>query len=321
MKNSSMRTRLFPFFYNMRKKEKIFLVFESRYKGLRELTRNKNYTQEQMGEISWFFSLIQTLQLRGYKVIHCKNESDFKTNYKKHKNKSDLFLIMDYVTIPDLIDYLSKSINKLYCMCYWGRDEAGLEKLSRTSDNNYVKIENVLTPFDYNNKNSYLGYNISVLCDKPNKIEYNNYGILWGKNKEYVDLKLVEYLCRKGIKFYATSLTPINIDGVTNLGVLPKRKWHQLLSDCNFVLGSGNPRSGPTIIESFYYETVLIGPKSQFPENIHNHNIKFIDNLSYDEIYEIVKNLKFEPNSVTEKLCNATCFNNRIDNLFGLDIG
>lgn len=303
----------------MKTKEKVFLVFESRYDALQKLARNKNYSQKTMGEITWFLSLIKTLQMRGYSVVHCRNSSMFKIIYREYASKYDLILIMDYITIPETINYLQESVNNIYCMCCWGRDEEGVEKLGRTGTNHCVKIENVLTPFDYKNKNSFLGYNLDLLCEEIDEREYNNYGVLWGKDIEHINIDLVKYLCRRNIKFYATSINPINMDGVINLGILPRNKWHQLLSDCEFVLGSGDPRSGPTIIEALYYESMLIGPKKQFPEDTHNSNIKFTDDLDYQEIFNVISNVNFKPNSVTEKLCNAKAFSNRINEIFNLD--
>ena len=52
-----------------------------------------------------------------------------------------------------------------------------------------------------------------------------------------------------------TSKTKLDIDGVINLGIIPKREWYTLLDNCNFILGSGNPSSGPTILEALYYKT------------------------------------------------------------------
>ena len=112
-----------------------------------------------------------------------------------------------------------------------------------------------------------------------------------GKDIEYIDLKLVEFLCSKGVKFYATSINNINIEGVENLNILPRSQWFQLLFDCKFIIGFGTPPAGTTILEALYYKTPLIGPTSQFPLSTHNTNIHFTDNLSYLEIYNVIENI------------------------------
>lgn len=271
-----------------------------------------------MGEITWFFSLMKTLENRGYKVIHCSDEANFIFEYAYNVNSADTYLLMDYITIPKMIECLQGSINKVYCLHYWRMSYETLMKLGKAPNNNHVKMENVLTPFDYYDDSTYLGYNLDVSCRKFFLRKYRKYGVLWGKEAELINLDLVRYLCSRGVKFYATSQTPITIDGVTNLGILPKRKWYQLLSDCNFVLGSGHPKSGPTILEALYYKTLLIGPKAQFPRDTHNANTHFIDDLSNDEILNIIQNLKFKPNSKVDDLCSSNSFNRRIDAIFDL---
>lgn len=302
----------------MSKKEKLFIIFENRYHDLHQLINNKNFSKKTMGEITWFLSLMKTLEMRGYKVIHCKNESIFLTNYANNINNSDVCFLMDYITIPKLIHCLQGVISKIYCMHYWKMNCDKLKKLGKTPDNQYIRLKNVLTPFDYYDNSTYLGYNLDVSCRKIFFRKYKKYGVLWGKEAKLIDPNLVGYLCGRGVKFYATSQTPITIDGVTNLGVLPKGKWHQLLSDCKFVLGSGHPRSGPTIVEALYYKTALIGPRAQFPQDTHNANTHFIDDLSNDEIFNIIQNVKFEPDAKVDELCSSDNFNKRIDAIFDL---
>ena len=54
------------------------------------------------------------------------------------------------------------------------------------------------------------------------------YGILWGKDIECINIKLVIQLCKMGIHFYSTSRIKLDIDGVINLGIIPK-KDHKFL--------------------------------------------------------------------------------------------
>jgi hypothetical protein len=297
---------------------KLFIFYECRYDGLSSLIQDRNYTQTVMGEINWFLSLFETLKIRGYKCILCSNDLMFTKVYDEFKN-NELYFIMDYRTIPKMIELLKNNINNIFCLCYWGRNMEKVKDLGITSNNDHIPIKNVLTPFNYFNENTHLGYNINVLCNTIYKKKYDsNYGILWGKEIKYINIDLVKFLCSKNIKFYSTTITPIEIDGVINLNILSKMEWCQLLNDCKFILGSGSPKSGPTIIEALFYKKPLIGPSSQFPKDTHNSNIYFIDKKSYNDIYDIIQNVRFEENEIVDIICSSGKFNERINKIFNL---
>ena len=184
---------------------KTFIFFESRYKGLSSLLKDESYTQKIMGEITWFLSLMKYLQSQeNIKVIHCSDLSHFILSLKVYE-KNDLYLIMDYLTIPKTINLLN--LNKTYCMCFWGRDKNSIKELGN-KNGEMIPLKNVLTPFDYNNENTYLGYDLDKLCYQIGNEKYNReYGIIWGKDIEYINIKLVTQLCQMGIRFYSTSKT------------------------------------------------------------------------------------------------------------------
>lgn len=275
---------------------KTFLIYESRYQELIKLINDKNYKCKIMGEITWFLSLIKTIEKLGFEYYICPNSKIFKYMYIKWYNKN-LYLIMDYLTIPKMIKFLSNKIDNIYCMCYCGRDENTILHLGKNVKNKTINLKNILTPFDYKNQNTYLGYNLDIILDNIISNKYNqNYGVLWGKDIEYINLKLVEFLCSKGVKFYATSINNIHIQGIENLNILPRSQWFQLLFDCKFIIGFGTPLAGPTILEALYYKKPIIGPSSQFPISTHNNNIHFTDNLSYLEIYNVIENIQFIDN-------------------------
>lgn len=296
---------------------KLFIVFESRYKGLSSLLKNDTYTQKIMGEITWFMSLIKYLQTKkNVKVIHCSNIYSFYLNLIKYK-KFNPYLIMDYITIPKTINFID--LKKTYCMCYWGRDENSIKKLGN-KNGKFILLKNVLTPFDYKNQNSYLGYNLDILCGQINNRKYNvEYGILWGKDINCINIKLVTQLCKMGMHFYSTSKTKLDIEGVINLGIIPKKEWYLLLNNCNFILGSGKPLSGPTILEALYYETSLFCPSLQVPESCHeSKNIYFINNMNAKQIYEKIISIKFKDDIITKKIINSNYYNSRVSKIFNL---
>lgn len=98
-----------------------------------------------------------------------------------------------------------------------------------------------------------------------NKKYKKEYGILCGKDIECINIKLFTELCKKGIHFYSTSKPKLKIDGVINLGITPKKEWNLLLDNCKFILGSGTPVSGPTILETLNYKTPLFFNMRQVP--------------------------------------------------------
>lgn len=284
----------------------IVIIYESRYYDLFSLLKDKTYNKIIMGEIIWFMSLIKYLNTqKNVKIIHCLNNVNFMLNLEKYRFHNTFF-IMDHQTIPETIKFIN--LNKTYCMCYWGNTNI-----------KYLSLKNVLTPFDYKNNTTYLGFNLDILCPKINTNKYNNIGLLWGKNSEYINIKLVKFLCSKGIIFYATTNIKLDIEGVIHLGIMPNNEWYQLLHDVKFILGSGHPINGPTILEAIYYKTLIFCPKSQIQPFIYNsNNIINIDNFDKDEIYNKIKNIQYKKCIKTDTLCNSYLFGKRVQKIFNL---
>jgi hypothetical protein len=302
---------------------KIFIVYESRYHGLSSLLRDHTYTQQVMGEITWFMSLMKYLQTKNnVKVEHCSDINHFVVCLKKYQIDNP-YLIMDYCTIPETtwnnISKVLMNLDNTYGMCYWGKDENGVMRLGNI-DGKTIPIENVLTPFDYSNKNSFLGYNLDILCHQINNIKYNReYGILWGKDIAEINIEMVSHLCKMGIGFYSTSKTSLGIPGIINLGIIPKKEWYLLLDNCKFILGGGNPKNGPTILEALYYKTPLFCPSEQVSKSCQeSENIYFIDNMDITEIYDKIVAVNFKDDIKTKSLINADSYKERVDNIFGL---
>tara|TARA_B100000941_G_scaffold290613_1_gene273828 strand:- start:1748 stop:2656 length:909 start_codon:yes stop_codon:yes gene_type:complete len=296
---------------------KVFIFFESRYKGLSSLLKNKTFTQKEMGEITWFMTFIKFLQSKSNTtVIHCSDKTNFKNCLLKYQIYNP-FLIMDYITIPKNLELIN--FDNTYCMCYWGKDETRIKKLGK-QNGKFLSLKNILTPFNYYNQNNYLGYNLDILCGElHDKIFNEKYGILWGKDIQYIDVSLVSHLCKMGIRFYSTSKTKLHINGVTNLGIIPQKEWHLLLDNCKFILGSGNPKSGPTILEALYYKTPLFCPSIQVPEScIGSHNIHLINDMNAHDIYDKIDSVEFINDTKTKSLINSSDYNLRVCKIFDL---
>lgn len=298
--------------------KQVFIIFESRYEHLNALINTDDTGRKTMGEVIWFYSFMKHLIEKEFNVIHCKDLFEFLQVYcRENKDGTNIHLIMDCVTIPKTIEYLSKDISKIYCMCYWGRNSNSVKNLG-SINNNYISLSNVLTPFNYSKKNSYLGYDVKYLCNSYDTKKYKNIGILWGKNIKYINLDILQYLTDAGLEFYSVTNTPINIKGVINLGILTKELWCQLLNDGKYILSFGRPKSGPTILEALFYKKILFGPKKQYPESIHNKNIYFTDNLTYQDIYDLIdENCQFiEDDETCNLLVSSDNFNQRVQNIF-----
>ena len=351
-----------------------FIIYESRYENLSAFIKYKKlkYFQEKlvnnkltsilewqikayynayssniyMGEIIWFYSFIKFLEENNYPIIHCNNKEMFIESYNKYK-KDNYYIITDYNTTKEII-YLIDS-NRLYVMSYWAifqkpsvnllehnNDPKYIHLLGKTIKNENIKVENILTPFDYSsytddyyekigtkdiitiggNKNTFLGINIDIICPKISINKYSNIGLIWGKNIENININIVNFLCKKGIKLYSTCNPNLNIDGVIDLNIISNKEWHQLLYDVKFVLGSGSPINGTTIIEALYYKCILLGPKEQFPRPTYNNNIYFIDDLANNDILNIIQDSNFKENTTVKELCCPKAFEKRFNTIF-----
>ncbi len=124
-----------------------FLIYESRYADLKDLLDGKYSGGVTTGEILWFRSFICHLKDRGCDVVLCGDLNIFLKGHQECiSNNKSYFLIMDFLTIPHAIGFLGKSIEKIYCMCYWGRDENSIKQLGSFNGAS-INLKNVLTPF------------------------------------------------------------------------------------------------------------------------------------------------------------------------------
>jgi len=292
--------------------KKKFLVFENRYNQLNALLTIPNYKQKIMGEIIWFSNIIHHLQDTGHQVLHCSSENFIKLYTSYREKKEDFILLMDRYTIQQTINIIKKDINRVFCMCIWGKTSDDLKRLGISE----LKCNQVLTQFDYGLSNSYLGFNMSLLCPNIEKNKYKPFGLLWGKDIEYINIPLVTFLTSKGIKFYSVSKTKLNLENVIDLGIIPKSEWNQLLNDTTFILGSGHPKSGTSILEALFYKTVIVAPRFQIPECIDNDNVHLIDDLEQIDIFHLLNNISFVKDHRIDTLVSVDKLSERIEDIF-----
>jgi hypothetical protein len=209
---------------------------------------------------------------------------------------------MDFLTIPsnEKIIKEKKLINKIYCLCFWGRNT----KIGHNSIEE-LKVDfpynRVLTPWNYNLNNTFLGFNIDVLYKNiiSNK-RYEKIGVLYGKMLKCLNIDLITYLTDRNIKFYCVSHEPLEMKNIHNLGNLSPTDWRQLLTQCGFILGFGDPRVGPTILECIYYKVPFISPLSQIVNSGIEYTKNFYDttNLIHNEVYQIVSNIEWKNDNI-----------------------
>ena len=297
-----------------------------------------------LGEIVWFYSFILFLEDNNYPYIHSENYNDFLKSYEEKKNKPH-YLIVDQETCPQIIQQVS--ISRLYCMSFWQIFDIPdipkiignnyIDSLGYDTNNQLLPLRQVLTPHPYSEINHNLGFNLTIL-PSINKTKYRPIGLLWGKSLEYINIPLIQYLCSKGIEFYSTTNNPINIKGVIHLGYLSTELWCQLVHDVKFILGFGNPISGPTILEALYYKTPIIAPGVQFNPYIDNNlypiekiidrdivtnfNQKSSEILAcltendYAKIIDQISTIEFKENKTSKELCCPKEFEKRFNTIF-----
>ena len=296
-----------------------FLFYHSRYEGLSRLLVDSCYTEKIMGELNYFYVLWRALEALGVNIIHCGDATCFYNNYIKLRDEGRrYYLIMDYRTIPELQNILGDSLEKIYCMCYWGRNCNNIGELGVVNNCN-ILLKNVLTPFDYGLGNRYLGFSMDMLCETQTTSKYSNIGLIWGKCVDNINIDLIRFLTGLGVKLYSVCEPGLGMSGVVDLGLLARDKWKELLYSVSYILGSGTPKSGTTILEALYYNTVIIAPSCQFDSCVYNKNIYLLDDLSYEGIYELISGVKYTRCEKCDMLISRREYMMRIRDIFSLD--
>jgi hypothetical protein len=266
----------------------IYIITHRNHELLKFLNDYDNYVQGAMGEITWYYSLIHSLD-----KIGIKKENIHITNRILNTNISDnSIFFMDFLTIPANSNLIIEQniIDKVFCLCFFGRTtktgHSSIEELKID-----LPYNQVITPWNYNINNTFLGFNINVLYkDIQSNNKYENIGVLYGKHLNLLNIDLIKFLTSKNMKFYCVSKDPLELDNIYNLGNLSPNEWRQLLCQCKFLLGFGHPRVGPTILEAMYYKIPVVTQLSQISNTgiEKTKNFYNTDKLTYNEVYQVL---------------------------------
>ena len=273
----------------------IYIITHRNSELLKLLNDYNNYKQDCMGEIIWYYSLINSLLCLGINKEYINVTNDLSLIHNYVLDKSIFF--MDFLTIPANKKYIitHNIISKVFCLCFWGRTiKTGHQSIEELQLD--LHYNQVLTPWNYKSNNTFLGFNINVLYkDIIIDTKYEPFGVLYGKNIKYFNFELIKFLTDKNIKFYCVSDGQVQLNNVYNLGHLTPNKWRQLLSQCRLILGFGDPRVGPTILECMYYKVPFISPLGQVYNSGIENTKNFYDttNLTHNEIYNIIYDIKW----------------------------
>lgn len=318
-----------------------------RYKELTNLIKDPTYKTLVSSEYTWYKNIIESLELRGNKVLLCGKLKNFWTCYTKYKNKNPIILVDHNRIAPCAKEggkYGLNSPKNIFLMGWWGRDH---EKRMQNKFKNgeLFSIKNNLTAYPWRDDNTFLGFNTEILFPKITKRKYKNYGLIWGKHPRLMKncgkiRDIIDYLCEKGLKFY--TVCPkywVDLNGVKHLGLLDRREYCQLLKDCKFMIGLGHPDWGLAIIEALYYKTPIIACGRQFPPqyldkspNCYEIEIshKVCDKLNthlpvntglneenMEKLFTLLKNIEFDENDpIRDEECDVESYNKRLDEIF-----
>ena len=308
-----------------------FLVFTSRSRSIMEILQTgKSFTT--MGEMIITLSAIYGFQNLGYQVIIVTSRYDFQLH-----NNNIIGYILDYKTLEQVKDLVltKESIEKVTFFCSWGRSD---EEMKRRWSNGkyYLPSYRVLTPYDLGGytsdgktiaNNTFLGFLPSMLEVQNNKsteivFDKNTIGYWLGKNEYLLFFNnsetIINYVTSKGHNLYVTSDEfKKNIRGIQNLGLLSRNKFFDLLKHIKYIIGTGQPMHGTSLIEILQEEIFLLAPSPQMPYGIRNHpnyictdNMnhiaieKFISSVTNGEIKPVRKNIEqYTTENYMKRLC------------------
>lgn len=281
-----------------------FLIYGAQSSNLRRNTSSKPYTSAWMGEFVWLSNFVEALTTRGIQTVICSTAEEFLENYKRLSKEHSLRILLDGSIIEDVISELHQHLDNVYSFCWHG-----LNKASRK----YLRPENIFSAYKANPDNTFIGFQMDLMCKPVYQMKYKPLGLLWGKLTSIIDKDLVKFLTDRGIQFYSTTKEPLSLDGVVDLGIVCKAEWNQLIHDVRFVLGFGDPVWSPTVLESLFLRKPILGRSRQFigPMRV-NKNIHQTDNLTNEEIFRLIINLKYVEDSSCDDVLSVQQYNQRL---------
>jgi len=98
--------------------------------------------------------------------------------------------------------------------------------------------------------------------------------------------------CRKGCK------SIIEHQNVRHLGIIEPNNFRSLMHHCKYLLGFGNPRKTPTMMEALCEcDTIILAPESQATKDLSlNKNYYDTNGMSVDEVVDLIN--KIESNQI-----------------------
>lgn len=277
-------------FANLLSKKVLFWCVNS--SQIEELYKNPDKPYAVMGEAIVFWSLYEALLELGFEVVNIKTKGELEQNLTEDVHK----VVVDIHRIKKAKKLLlnEKFINKIYSVDYWGCDQRTFNERRDTYQNGNFKLQlhQFLTPFDYKNDNQFLGF---IIKQQPhNNFIKENYGMYWGKFSHYINKELMHLISSEKINMVAnlTHTTFKLAKHITNMGLVDRATYHNTLCRSLFLLGSGDPKAGPSILEALLYNCFVIAPEKQIPAQfINNPGIILIDINNKQEIIRIIKDI------------------------------
>jgi len=313
-----------------------FIVYTSRSDSIME-TLETGRSFASMGEIIITLSAIFGFEKLGYQVVIVNSRYDFQLHNNNVKG-----YVVDYKTLGNVKDLVltKESIGKVSFFCSWGRTDDEMKKLW-SNGNYYLPATRVLTPYDLGGhtsdgkriaNNTFLGFLPSIL-ELPNKSSHDIVlsqsisGYLMGKARYLLFYNntdvLIDYLGNNGHTLYITSdeITETR-KGIENLGLLSRQNFIKLLKHIKYIVGSGQPLHGTSLVEIFQEEVFFLAPSSQIPYSIQQHpNYICTDNMNFSTIEKFISNVstgKIKPKKIPLNEFSLDSYMNRICSIYDI---
>lgn len=172
-----------------------------------------------------------------------------------------------------------------------------------------VPGKNILTPFPTVDSNTFLGYAMhpqwvpaGVAAPEGARnlpAKKKRQGVIWGKKPEYFAGK--ENVLRAVaavVPLHTTTVALGHIPGIVTHGHLSKQEWSMLLAESRFLIGLGDPLSGPSAMDAVAAGTAFINPvydapkeryfMSQHPYLQHHVGPPYVCDVHIDNVVEVL---------------------------------
>ncbi|CAM9864132.1 unnamed protein product, partial [Hapterophycus canaliculatus] len=142
-------------------------------------------------------------------------------------------------------------------------------------------------PVPASQERTFLGYRADdfsqTQVSRGGTVTRRRQGVIWGKTPASFDGKTARNLVSSlaDIVELHSTMVPNNAsvehDNIVYHGHLSREKWHSLLRESKFILGLGNPLSGPSAMDAVMAGCIYLNPVFPFPmKNIYNSQHPFL---------------------------------------------